>query len=289
MADGWPVVDYCRAGVHALQCHHDDVWIRNASRLALHDVRICVAPAARAYFQIAGAGADGCLHAELGARASQPAPFEKYRVPECTTHAQPGPGQVHSLSSGMSCALLVGTTDIHASPYARHATPAASTPGPRRVLMIGRLIDKVLGRSAPKPQASEPGPSSVKAELGLRFREAAGQGGDMLKWVTLKAGSYAAVGGEFTRGGSVDAPFALPMPALMLLDKHGFHAPLGLDLEPQSVVSAIGLSADGTHLCLGGACGPACNPGRRCRFPTWPAPTGSAGISPACRTVRTAW
>ena len=28
-AMGWPLLSYCRAGVRALQCHHNDLWLRN--------------------------------------------------------------------------------------------------------------------------------------------------------------------------------------------------------------------------------------------------------------------
>lgn len=66
---GWPLVSYCRAGVRALQCHHNDVWLRNASPLDIRGLRVCLPRAARAYYTLAGAGADACLHADLGASA----------------------------------------------------------------------------------------------------------------------------------------------------------------------------------------------------------------------------
>ena len=58
---GWPVVSYCRAGVHALQCHHDDLWLRNRWTQALSHADVCVAPSQAGYFRLAGADAQGCV------------------------------------------------------------------------------------------------------------------------------------------------------------------------------------------------------------------------------------
>ncbi len=58
---GWPVVSYCRAGVHALQCHHNDLWLRNRWSQALSHADVCVAPEQAGYFRLAGADAQGCV------------------------------------------------------------------------------------------------------------------------------------------------------------------------------------------------------------------------------------
>lgn len=65
--EGWPVVNFCRAGLRALECGHNDLWLRNDAPIGLHDVRICVAPAMQGAFRLAGADPDGCLTADIAA------------------------------------------------------------------------------------------------------------------------------------------------------------------------------------------------------------------------------
>lgn len=64
---GWPVVSYCRKGVQSLSCEHDDVWLRNDAPVAIHGARICLARKQERDFAIIGAGAGGCLRADIGA------------------------------------------------------------------------------------------------------------------------------------------------------------------------------------------------------------------------------
>ena len=59
---GWPVVNYCRSGVHALQCQHNDLWLRNTSSIELTRVRVCLKSTDTPFFRLAGAGPDGCRH-----------------------------------------------------------------------------------------------------------------------------------------------------------------------------------------------------------------------------------
>jgi hypothetical protein len=189
----------------------------------------------------------------LIARASQPRPFTKYRVPECTTQAQPGPGQVHALGSGMSCALLVATTNIHRPPY----VAASQAPAGRgRMLMIGKLLGKIFGGAGAEQ-------ASVQARLGLRFEvlHGGGEGGSVLKQEALSSGHYEAAGGAFTESGRIAGGNWLPASHLLLFDRQGFHGSAALALEPSSVVRAIGLSEDGTHLCIGGVLHPLLQPG----------------------------
>jgi hypothetical protein len=108
------------------------------------------------------------------------------------------------------------------------------------------------GLSLSPPAADASGP--IEGKLGLKFRElrSGGSGGSLAKIEPLQVGLWTAVGGEFRRAGWIAAGFELPMPGLLLADAQGFHAPAGLLLHAGSSVQAIGLSADGTHLCLGG-------------------------------------
>jgi hypothetical protein len=357
-AYGWPVVSYCREGVHALQCHHDDLWIRNASPLVLRDVRICVARAARAYFEIAGAGNDGCLHADIGAhadrqidvreaptpqadyppfakleldlsqaawhggvvlhrlrlpvlrpqtffalsrpagedeqhamgvqtrrvdllselvvftyhgsgqsvarlssiglddphkamriiaRASRPAPFARYRVPECTARAQPSPGQVHALDSGMSCAVLVSATDIHAAPYVM---------GPPRSLRDSHAVtrhekppladyaDRVL-----RPDEAQ----AFRALLHAHFRLFRSQGrtSQLGPRVPLAVREVIVAGGDFDAAGQL-GQFEHPVPHLVFLYGPAISAPTNLMLAPHNRVQAISASPDGRRLFIGG-------------------------------------
>ena len=353
---GWPVASYCRAGVHALQCHHDDVWIRNRSSVDLRDVSICVAPAARAYFQIAGAGSDGCLHAELAAhadrqidvveaptprarypgfheleldlsqdawhpgvvlhrlwlpvmrpqtffalhkptpqdeqhaigvqarrvnllqqlvvytyhgsgesvarlrsvelddahkgfrlvpRASQPGPFEKYRVPECTSRAQPGPGQVHRLDSGMSCALLVSATDIHEAPYAGAAMRREKSP----LLEPGSpFAEEPQDQESRGPDQREP---SGRLDTDFQAQGRATTQAGIAQRVVLTASRWLLAGGDFTRAGRL-GDMDYPVPHLLVVRGQEFLQPRGLMLGPNARVDAIDVSYGGRRLFIGG-------------------------------------
>ena len=357
---GWPVASYCRAGVHALQCHHDDVWIRNRSSVDLRDVSICVAPAARAYFEIAGAGSDGCLHAELGARADRqidvveaptprahypgfhdleldlsqdawhagvvlhrlwlpvmrpqtffplrkpdendaqderhaigvqarrvdllaelvvytyhgsgtsvaelqsvglddprkgfriiaraedPKPFRKYRVPECTARAQPLAGQLRQLGSGMSCAVLVSASDIHRAPYvggspiAHRDTHGIGQGEVHPLAEYAQLLGPIHGEA-------------IRAMLRTRFRLPARYARSDLEQprVPLVTRPVILAGGDFTAAGDIGL-FQQPVPHLVMITTHGYRPPQGLMLMQQNRINAISASPDGRRMFIGG-------------------------------------
>ena len=357
---GWPVVSYCRAGVHALQCHHGDVWIRNRSSVDLRDVSICVAPEAKGYFEIAGAGSDGCLHAELAAhadrqidveqtptrhadypgfanleldlsqdawhaglvlhrlwlpvmrpqtffplrkpgaknaqdeqhaigvqarrvnllqqlvvytyhgsgesvaqvrsvelddahkgfrlvpRASQPAPFEKYRVPECTARAQPGPGQVHRLDSGMSCALLVSATDIHQAPYV-----AAGTVVQRDEHAVTRHEKPPLAAYAKQLEPDQARAFRASLDAYFRLFHSQAPGAVTASRMPLVMRLLMVAGGDFNAFGTLGR-FEYPAPHLVYLGGDSMTLPANLLLAPHNRVDAISPSPSGRRLFIGG-------------------------------------
>jgi hypothetical protein len=163
------------------------------------------------------------------ARASQPRAFLKYHVPECTAQAQPGPGQVHRLASGMSCAVLVSTRDIRHAPYARASAPRL--PGSSRLLMMAQPDNL------------------VQARLRLTFSTAEARVDELIPLLAQRVGM---AGGYFALA-SAGGPMGIqPVPHLVQIDSHGLHAPMGIALGQESIVRAIGVSPDGTHLCIGG-------------------------------------
>lgn len=65
--EGWPVLNFCRAGVTSLSCQHNDFWLRNDAPVALHDVSLCIGQPMQGVYRLAGAAADGCLHTDIAA------------------------------------------------------------------------------------------------------------------------------------------------------------------------------------------------------------------------------
>ena len=356
-AYGWPAADYCRAGVQALQCHHDDLWLRNRAAVAVRGARVCVPASQRADFRLAGAGSDGCLRVDLPARgdrqvdlqqvgpagphypgfqqlqlrlslpawkpglvlhvlrvpvmapqtffprpgsgardrrhqigvqqrrvtllsklvvftyhgsgeslatvgalrlrdplrgfrilsrARHPRAFDRYHLPECTSDAPRGPGQVHVLASGMSCGVLLASTDIHAPPYAQGARAQASMPrdappGPKR-----RSLQQTESRLGLHPER-------IDAELRAEFQIAGPEpsASSVEENVSVESDQALMVAGDFTAMGPI-GDYDQPMPHLVVIDREHASAPEGLMLNPAGGVRALALTSSGDQLFLGG-------------------------------------
>jgi hypothetical protein len=135
-AMGWPLLSYCRAGVRALQCHHNDLWLRNPSPVDIRDLRICLPEEARAYYALAGAAGDACLNLNLKGGADAHLDLLE-RKP-----AQPGypPFAELRLQLSLPSWRQGGTLAELRLPVARpqtfYALPAASQPDRQHALVV---------------------------------------------------------------------------------------------------------------------------------------------------------
>ena len=368
LAAGWPVVSYCRAGVHALQCHHNDLWLRNRWNQALSHVDVCVAADQSRYFRLLGADAQGCVAAHFARRGDVhvvvseampaqadfpdfkdldlqlkspvwwggqvlrnlwvpvvgpqtffPVPypsfrdeshefgvqeravdlltrlvvftyhgsgesaarvsalklndpeqgfallrasdnraiFEREHVPACTSAKVQGRHRVHLLYSGMSCGVLVTTSDVHRAPYTTPELPS-------------RYNARPLGASAPRTQFPladmlrtrgegwRPDVESVRGSLYAVFQLRGGEqdGVEVGKVVALQSRQEIVAAGDFTQAGKL-GDMVHPVPHVAIIGPDGISAPRGLLLQQQhNMVDALSPSPSGRALYVGGIFSP---------------------------------